>query len=96
MLFFVMLLFPSLVQAGVIMEAQPIVVSLTKILNFLLIVFGLIAILGMLIAGLLYFTAGGDERRVQFAKRAFAAGVTGIVIALGSLVLIFTITRLLV
>lgn len=85
-----------MVSAGVIMEAQPIVVSLTKILNFLLIVFGLIAILGMIIAGLLYFMAAGDERRIRLAKRAWFSGVVGIVIVLGSLILVFTITRILV
>lgn len=89
------LLIPQWVLAGVISEAQPLSVSLTKILNFLLLVFGLIAILGMIIAGVLYFTAQGDERRVVFAKRAFQSGVFGVIIALGSMVLVWTIAQLL-
>lgn len=92
---FMLLFFPGLIRAGVISEAQPISVGLTKILNFLLLVFGLIAILGMILAGIVYFTAGGDERRVYFAKRAFQAGLVGGVVVLGSMVLIFTIAELL-
>lgn len=86
---------PLIVQAGVITDAQPLTVSLTKILNFLLIVFGAIAILGMLMAGFLYFTAAGDERKVRIAKRAFLASITGTVIVLSSMILIWTFTELL-
>lgn len=89
------LLVPQLVVAGVISEAQPLSVSLTKILNFLLIIFGLIAILGMILAGVLYFTAQGDERQLVLAKRAFQSGVIGVLVALGSMVLVWTIARLL-
>lgn len=89
------LLVPQWVLAGVISEAQPLSVSLTKILNFLLLVFGLIAILGMIIAGVLYFTAQGDERKIMFAKRAFQSGVFGVVVTLGSMVFVWTIARLL-
>lgn len=86
---------PFIVEAGVITDAQPLTTSLTKILNFLLIIFGAIAILGMLIAGGLYFTAAGDERKVRIAKRAFLASITGTVIVLSSMVLIWTFARLL-
>lgn len=92
---FFILLFPQFTLAGVISDAQPISVSLTKMLNFLLLIFGLIAILGMILAGIIYFTAQGDERRVYVAKRAFQGGVVGVIVVLGSMVLIFTIAQLL-
>lgn len=86
---------PQLATAGVIDEAQPLSVSLTKMLNFLLLLFGLVAILGMIIAGVLYFTAGGNERQVLVAKQALWASVAGTVVTLGSIVLVWTITKLL-
>lgn len=92
---FFLLLFPAFVRAGVISDAQPLAVSLTKILNFLLLVFGLIAILGMILAGIIYFTAQGDERRIYVAKRAFQGGIVGVIVVLGSMVLVFTIAQLL-
>lgn len=89
------LVVPVSVLAGVIDEAKPLTKSLTDILNFLLLIFGTIAILGMVIAGFLYFTAQGDERQMMLAKRAFLMSVAGIVITLGSMVLVWTITTFL-
>lgn len=84
-----------MVQAGVVADAPPLIDGLTKILNFLLLIFGLVGILGMIVAGILYFTAVGDERQVMLAKKAAWSGVLGIMIALGSLILVLTIARLL-
>ncbi|TXH02222.1 MAG: hypothetical protein E6R05_04485 [Candidatus Moraniibacteriota bacterium] len=83
-----MALAPSIALAGVISDAKPLSESLTDILDFLLLIFGVIAILGMIVAGVLYFTAGGDERQVMVAKRAFTWCVVGIVVTLGSQVLV--------
>lgn len=88
-------LVPSLVSAGVIDEAKPLSESLLDILNFCLSIFGVLAIIGMVIAGFLYFTAAGDERQMLLAKKAFLSGVVGIVIALSGMILIRTITALL-
>lgn len=88
-------LLPIAVSAGVIDEAKPLTESLLDILNFCLSIFGVLAIIGMVIAGLLYFTAAGDERQMLLAKKAFWAGVVGIVIALGGMVLVWTVTTLL-
>ncbi len=88
-------MFPSIALAGVIDEAQPLTVSLTKVLNFLLLIFGAIGILGMVVAGFMYFTAGGDERQMLLAKKAWFAGVTGVIIALGSMVLVWTVAEFL-
>lgn len=86
---------PRLVQAGVVADAPPLINGLTNILNFLLLIFGVIGILGLIVAGVLYFTALGDERQVMLAKKAVWSGVIGIVIALGSLILVLTLARLL-
>ncbi len=84
-------LFPSLVSAGVIDEAQPLSVGLANILDFLLSIIGVVAIIGLVIAGGLYFFAAGDMRQLALAKKMTLAAVTGIVIALGGYVLIRTI-----
>ena len=84
-------LFPRSVFAGVIDEAQPLSVGLAKILDFLLSIIGVVAIIGLVIAGLLYFFAAGDMRQIALAKKATLAAITGIVIALGGYVLIRTI-----
>ncbi len=85
------LMFPVFVHAGPIDEAQPLSVGLTNILDFLLAIIGVVAIIGLVLAGSLYFFAAGDMRQVALAKKATLAGVTGIVIALGGYILIRTI-----
>lgn len=82
------LLFPSLVSAGPIDEAQPLSVGLTNILDFLLEIVGVVAIIGLVVAGFLYFFAAGDMRQVALAKKATLAGIMGIMIALGGYTLV--------
>ena len=82
---------PMRVNAGPIDEAQPLSVGLANILDFLLAIVGVIAIIGLVIAGCLYFFAAGDMRQIALAKKATLAGITGVVIALGGYVLIRTI-----
>lgn len=86
-----MFAFPMIVGAGPIDEAQPLSVGLANILDFLLAIIGVVAIIGLVLAGFLYFSAAGDMRQVALAKKATLAGVTGIVIALGGYVLIRTV-----
>ena len=84
-------LLPTVALAGPIDEAQPLSVGLTNILDFLLSIIGVVAIIGMVVAGFLYFFAAGDMRQIMLAKKATLAGITGIVIALGGYLLIRTI-----
>lgn len=86
---------PQVAWAGVISDAQPLTVGLNKILDFLLSLIGILGILGMILAGVLYFLAAGDVRQSELAKKAFIGGITGIVIALGGYVLIRAVTALL-
>ncbi|MFA9262377.1 MAG: hypothetical protein ACEQSB_03415 [Undibacterium sp.] len=79
---------PHLVSAGPITNAQPIIVPLTNILNFLLSIVGVVAIIGLVIAGGMYFFAAGDMRQISLAKKMSLASITGIIIALGSYVVL--------
>ena len=83
---------PRCSLAGPIADAPPLIVGLTKILNFLLSIVGVVAIIGLVVAGFLYFFAGGDMRQVNLAKKATLGAIAGIVIALGGYVIIRTIT----
>lgn len=82
------LLLTSFANAGVISSAPTFAQIGLKILNFLLSVFAMIAIIGMLISGLLYFLARGDERAMQKAKRSFTYGIVGVIVALSGLMVI--------
>lgn len=74
--------------AGVITDAPSISHSLFNILQFLLSIVGILGIIGLVIAGGLYFFAAGNEERVALGKKMALAAVTGIIIALGALVLV--------
>lgn len=73
--------------AGVITDAPDVSFILSNILQFLLSIVGILGIIGLVVSGMLYLFAAGDDRQITLAKRAALASVTGIVIALGSLLL---------
>lgn len=74
--------------AGVITDAKPMTALLGSVLNFLLSVAGVIGIIGLVISGVWYMTAGGDEDRIRLAKRMALASVIGIVVVVGALVMV--------
>lgn len=76
---------------GVITDAPTVAEVLLNALQFLLLIFGTLGIIGLVIAGIMYLTASGSERQIEKAKKAFFYSVAGIVIALGGWVLIKTI-----
>ena len=78
--------------AGVITDAKPVSSILIDILNFLLSIVGVFGIIGLVISGILYLTATGDEDRMHSAKNAMIGSVTGLIIALGALVLTGQVT----
>lgn len=79
--------------AGVITDAKPVTALLGSVLNFLLSVAGVIGIIGLVISGVWYMTAGGDENRVRLAKRMAIASVIGIVVVVGALVMVTQIVN---
>lgn len=77
--------------AGVIDDAPSFSDVLTNVLTFLLQVSGIIGIIGIVIAGILYFVAGGDRRQIALAKTITGASIVGIAILFASFILIKTI-----
>ena len=79
--------------AGVITDAKPVTALLGSVLNFLLSVAGVVGIIALVISGVWYMTAGGDEDRVRLAKRMAIASVIGIVVVVGALVMVTQIVN---
>ena len=94
-MFVFVLLFPAGVSAGPMSDAQPLAVGLINILDFLLSTIGVVAIIGLVVAGLLYFFAAGDMRQIALAKKATFAGIVGVFIALSGYLIIRTVAGLL-
>jgi len=64
-------------------------------MNWLLAILGFIGIIAFVIAGILYLTAAGDEKKVETAKKAMIAAITGIIVALIGFVIIQAVTTFL-
>lgn len=86
--FFQKIFFVSAAKAGVISQAPSISTVGIKILFFLLSVAGIVAIISLVLAGVLYFFSAGDEKKVQLAKRAVMFSVIGIAGAMGGMILV--------
>lgn len=53
-----------------------------KLLEWLLLLFGFISIIGFVISGIMYLVAAGDEDTQKRAKRAMIYSITGVVVGL--------------
>jgi hypothetical protein len=51
-------------------------------MKWLLGIFGFLAIIGFVIAGIMYLTAAGDEKKMASAKNAVVYSIYGVVVAL--------------
>ncbi len=78
----------NIAHAGVITNAVPISNVLMNVFNFLLQVVGIIAIISLVLAGIMYLAVAGDEKKMQFAKRSAQASIIGIILALGGMILV--------
>lgn len=75
-------------HAGVISDAPSVASILQNVLNFLLSIIGVLAIIAVVISGLLYLTAAGNPKQIESAKKLLFYAIIGIVVALGSLVIV--------
>jgi predicted anti-sigma-YlaC factor YlaD len=73
---------------GSITNAPRITHILLNALQFLLSIVGIVAIIGLVFAGFIYLTSGGDEKRITYAKKSALASVVGIAVALGAFVIV--------
>ncbi|MEI7891177.1 MAG: hypothetical protein WCI36_04405 [bacterium] len=80
--------FINIARAGVISDATPISKVGTNVLFFLLSVFEIVAIISLVVAGITYFMAAGDQKRMQVAKRMTNFSIMGIVLALSGMIFV--------
>lgn len=73
-------------QSG--LSSSPIYSIIGVLMYWLLAILGFIAIVGFVIAGLLYLTAAGDEGQIDRAKEATKYSIIGIIVALIGFVVI--------
>ncbi|MCA9364677.1 MAG: hypothetical protein KC736_02185 [Candidatus Moranbacteria bacterium] len=60
---------------------------LNNAFTFLVSIFGFLAVIAFVVAGVIYLTAAGDEDRISLAKRMMVYSLGGLVVGVGSLVL---------
>ena len=68
---------------------------ITNIASWLLMIFGFIAIIGFVISGIIYLISAGDEDAQERAKRAMIYSITGVIVGLAGLVVIYAVGNLL-
>lgn len=78
----------NIARAGVISDATPISKVLTNVLFFLLSICEIIAIISLVVAGITYFLAAGDQKRMQVAKRMTTFSIMGIILALSGMIFV--------
>lgn len=66
---------------------------LQNVLNFLLSMTGILAIIMLVIGGLMYFAAAGDEKKADTAKAIVKFSIIGVVVALAALVIVTQIAN---
>jgi hypothetical protein len=62
--------------------SQGFTAIIRNLLTYLLVFIGIAAVIGFVVAGIMYITAAGDEDRVKSAKNMMLYSIIGIVVAL--------------
>ena len=60
-------------------------------LQWLLGIFGLIAIIAFIISGVQYLTAAGDERQIETAKRTMTWSIIGVIVGLMGYIIVLSV-----
>jgi type IV secretory pathway VirB2 component (pilin) len=81
---------PTSLQAGGLSDASFYEI-IKRLLNYLLGFIGVLAVVGFVVAGIMYITAAGDENRMENAKKMLTYSIIGLAVALLSLVILIAI-----
>jgi len=84
----------NIAHAGVISDAPKLSGVALNVLNFLLSVFGIIAIISLAVAGIIYLTSSGNEKRLEIAKKMTLYSIVGIAVALAAMVIVKQIAEI--
>ncbi len=85
--------FINIAHAGVISDAPSLASAGMKILNFLLSVFGIVAIIMLVVSGVTYFFSAGNEEMNKKAKRATTYAIVGIILAMSGMIIVRMISQ---
>jgi hypothetical protein len=66
---------------------------ITSGMNWLLAIVGILGVVAFAIAGILYLTSAGDEKRIETAKKAMLMAIVGVIVALLGLVVITAVKK---
>ena len=80
--------FPTSAEIGLPDPTGGVKGILSGFMNWLLIVFGSIAIIAFVVSGSQYLTAAGDEKGLETAKRNMTYSIIGVIVALSAYVII--------
>ena len=75
-------------HAGVITDAPSLSAVGINVLNFLLSVFGIIAIIMLLVSSSIYFFSAGREELNKKAKRSVTYAIAGVALAMSVLIVV--------
>lgn len=99
-MFFLFLPFVTLAQGwnpgtlmGYGLPGSSIYLIIHNALFWILSIFGMLAVIGFVIAGIMYILASGSEDAMKKAKNAMTYSIIGVVVALSGLVIIFAVDR---
>lgn len=81
--------------AGTGLPTSSVTDIITNIMKWLLYLIGILGVIGFVIAGILYLTAGGDETRIGKAKSQMLYSIIGIVVALLGLIVLNAVMAIL-
>ena len=84
----------NIAQAGPMESAIPVSIMVENVAKFLVSVLGIVAVIVIMIAGIMYMTSGGDINRAQSAKKVLLGGFVGFSIALLAFTIVNIISRL--
>lgn len=68
---------------------------MTTIMNWLLIVVGILGVVAFIISGILYLTSAGDDEQIGKAKKAMVYAIVGIIVSLIGVIVINAINNML-
>lgn len=70
------------------LSSTPIWEIIETLMLWLLYILGFIAIIAFVVAGLIYLTSGGDEKKAETAKQYVTWSIIGVVVALSGLIIL--------
>lgn len=68
-------------------------VTIRNVVEFILTILASLAVLMIVVSGIMYITAGGDQGRIDTAKSLLTNSVIGLVVSLVAWVIVYSVSR---